>query len=338
MGKPTTIKDIARIANVSIASVSRTINNRDKVSPEMRERIEKVIAEYDFHPNLSASNLKMRSSKLIAFMIADEINEYYYGLIEKINSSMEGSGYTLIVCNSFNDPSIEKNYLSLLSNGAVSCIILNRCEGNEDLIARLSHKIPIILLHRPLDSKDFIGDFVDADFGKATYEYTRKLLSLGHRRIGFISGSFSLGSFRGRYERFAKAMHEYGIEEDEYSTYIRTCTPSVSGGSSMVSELLSLENPPTAVIICHNLLCLGALRWLKNHNVTIPEDLSIVAPCNLNLSDLLYVSVYSAIPDLSDLGLTIADYALSRISGNVNTNRSLIQYVSLVDGESIKAI
>ena len=141
MGEVRTIRDVARIAGVSVASVSRTINDSGYVSPSTREKIEKVIREYDFHPNMSARDLKTRSSSLIAFVISDEINEYYYNLIEVINRRIKSDGYSMIVCNSFNDPLIEKRNLAMLSNGAVSCIILNRCLGNEAFITRLSRRI-----------------------------------------------------------------------------------------------------------------------------------------------------------------------------------------------------
>lgn len=334
-----TIKDIARLAGVSISTVSRTINDSPKVTPKTKKKILSVIEKYDFHPNLAARELKSQTSKLIAFMIADEINEYYYNLIRSINAQINDKGYSLIVCNSFNDPEIEKNYLSLLANNAVSCVILNRCLGNEEMIARLSRKLPIVLLHRRLDHKEFHGDFIDADFSYAAYEYTKMLLAYGHRKIAFVSGNLELGSFGDRYEMFSKAMAESGIKEDEYLHYARTSVSSTESGERIIKELMSLEQPPTAVVLCHNLMCIGALRWLKKNNMRIPDDVSIVAPCNLNLYDLFYVSIYSALPNIAALGEQLASFALSRIKEHdTMPNRQTRMYVNLVQGESIKSI
>lgn len=339
MDEVKTIKDIARLAGVSIASVSRTINNSPKVSPKTKEKILSIIEKYDFHPNLLARELKAQSSRLIAFMIADEINEYYYSLIRSINAHINDKGYSLIVCNSFNDSEIEKNYLSLLANNAVSCIILNRCLGNEEMIARLSRKLPIVLLHRRLDHSEFHGDFIDADFSYATYEYTKMLLAYGHRRIAFVSGNLELGSFGDRYEMFRKAMNESVVCENEYLNYVRTAVSSTESGEEIIKELMSLENPPSAVVLCHNLMCIGALRWLKNNDVRIPDDISIVAPCNLNLYDLFYASIYSALPNVAALGEQLAGFALSRIKDHeVMPNRQTKMYVNLLKGESIKSV
>lgn len=338
MGEVRTIRDVARIAGVSVASVSRTINDSGYVSPSTREKIEKVIREYDFHPNMSARDLKTRSSSLIAFVISDEINEYYYNLIEVINRRIKSDGYSMIVCNSFNDPLIEKRNLAMLSNGAVSCIILNRCLGNEAFITRLSRRIPIILLHRRIRDEEFKGDYVDADFPQAAYVYTKMLLGKGHRRIAFVSGNLELGSFADRFAAFRKAMQEEGVDGGEYEDCIRTGTATIQMGGEAMESLMSQPMPPSAALICHNLICIGALRWLKRNRIEIPDRLSIAAPCNLNLNDLYYVSISSALPDLEELGGRIAQYAISRIrdeAGQIPC-RSSVLHVNLLFGDSIR--
>ena len=334
-----TIRDIAQKAGVSIATVSRAINNSPKIAPKTKKIIEDIIEEYDFRPNVSARDLKTKSNKTIALLISDESSEYYFAMVQAINEIVGPEGYNIILCNSFNNPKTEMNYISLLANRNADCIILNRCYGNEEAIARLSQKMPIILLHRKLEDPGFHGDFVDVDFGHSTYAFTKKLLSFGHRKIGIISGPLVFSSFRDRFDGFCRAMAFAGTEVDTNYGYFLEGTTSSEFGYEAMKKLLSLPDPPTAIVICHNLTCIGAVRYCRENGIRIPEDISIVTPCNLNLSDLFYVRIFSAIPDIHAMGNYIGRLALDRMRGiGGDSDTSMLFQPIESDGNSILRI
>lgn len=333
-----TIKDIAKMAGVSIATVSRVLHDSPQVTKKTKDKVNRVIAENDFYPNMSAQTLKSGDSKIVAFLIADEINEYYYQLIEILNKHLKDYGYSLVVCNSFNDPEIERNYLSLFSRKNVACMIINRCIGNEETIAKLSLSTPIVLLHRKIEGLGFRGDFVDADFGASTYELTKTLIENGHRKIAFISGDLELSSFKSRFMEFKRAMQENGIGNIEYIDYLCSGSANKSFGYASAVRCLSLADPPTAAVVCHNLISIGFLRFCKEHGIAIPGQLSVVCPCNLDLKDLYYVSVYSALPDIDKMGSTIARFVIDRIYVGKADCSEVTLPSSVEKGESVACI
>ena len=177
-----TIRDIAKQSGVSTATVSRVLNNSPKVSPEVRSTILRVIEELGYHPSQAARELKNKSSKTIALVIADGTNEYYFQIAQAIIHAIQEEGYTLFICNSFNNSEIERNYLMMLSERKIDGLVLNSCGGNNELIVSLSQKIPTVLIHRRIDHPGFVGDFANADFGISTYEMTMELIRNRHTK------------------------------------------------------------------------------------------------------------------------------------------------------------
>lgn len=338
-----TIKDIARHANVSVATVSRVINRQDNVSKKAKERVLLAIKELDYHPNRAARDLKRQSSKTIAFLIADTTNEYYGQIAQAIISILEKEGYTLLICNSFNDSEIEKNYLTMLYERSVDGIILNSCGHNDAFITQMSHKIPIILIHRRISYPGFSGDFIDVDFGNATYEMTLGLLRNNHRKIALLCGPLFLSSANERFQHFKRAMDTVHITVEESYPYFRTGSHSWEFGYEAAKQLLSLPDPPTAIVAGHNEICIGLLRYCKDTHLEVPESLSIVSPCNVNLADLFYATPTCALPDTRALGCRIGQMLLERIGANNDTNngagsREVMFIPRIIEGNSVKTL
>lgn len=337
--KNITIRDIANHANVSVATVSRVINNHSNVSPKAQERVQNAIHELNYFPNRAARELKSQSSKTIAFLIADSTNEYYSQISQAIIQIIKEYGYTLFICNSFNDSEIEKNYLTMLYERNVDGIILNSCGRNDDFIVQISQRIPIILIHRRISNPGFQGDFVDADFGNTTYEMTMQLIRNNHRKIGLISGPLSISSAFERFQNFRRAMREIDIEIDSSYPYMVEGPHDSNFGYKAASILLSLPDPPTAIIPCHNETCIGLLRYCQRNGITIPDQLSIASPCNVNLVDLFYINPSRALPDTWGLGSRIGQMLLERIQASQPIgNREVMFMPKIIDGNAIRSL
>ncbi|MDI9241475.1 LacI family DNA-binding transcriptional regulator [Fusibacillus kribbianus] len=337
--KNITIRDIANQAGVSVATVSRVINNHSNVSPKAEERVRNAIQAFNYYPNRAARELKCQTSKTIAFLIADSTNEYYSQIAQAIIQIIKEFGYTLFICNCFNDSEIEKNYLTMLYERNVDGIILNSCGSNDDFIVELSQKIPIVLVHRRISDPSFQGDFVDADFGNSTYEMTMQLIRNNHRKIGIISGPLSISSAYERFRNFKRAMKEIGMEIDSTYPYMAEGPHDSQFGYHAASILLSLPEPPTAIISGHNETCIGLLRYCQEKGVAIPDQLSVASPCNVNLVDLFYVNPSCALPDTWALGSRIGQMLLDRIrSDDPIRNREVVFMPKIIDGNAIRKL
>lgn len=331
-----TIRDIARRSGVSTATVSRVLNNSPKVSPEVRNTILKVIDELDYRPSRAARELKNKSSKTIALLIADGTNEYYFQIAQAIIHAIREDGYTLFICNSFNDSEIERNYLMMLSEMNIDGLVLNSCGGNNSLITDLSKKIPTVLIHRRIDNPGFIGDFTNADFGISTYEMTMELIRCRHTRIGIICGPTQFSSANERLQQFCRAMDSIHVTVDGDYPYFLEGPHDSSFGYQAMEHFLKLPQPPTAIVAAHNETCIGALRCCRDYGISIPGALSVVAPCNVNLCDLFYVQPTYALPDTWALGFRIGQMLLERIQvKNQLPNREAIYIPRIIHGNSV---
>ena len=334
-----TIRDIATYAGVSVATVSRVINKLDNVSDETAKRVQDAIEALDYYPNRAARELKNQTTKTIAFIIADSTNEYYSQIAKAVLDVVRSYGYTLFLCNCFNDSEIEKNYLTMLCERKIDGIILNSCGKNDDLVTQLSHKIPIILIHRQIANARFVGDFVNVDFGAATYEMTTEFINNGHRKIGIISGPLFLSSARERFDNFCLAMKQIGVNVDSEYPYLQEGGHDSEFGYSAAKQLLSMEDPPTALVCGHNETCIGLLRYCREQHIDIPGQLSICAPCNVNTADLFYVNPAVALPDTRGLGVRIGKMLMERIlSENPIKNREVLFMPTVLPGNALKQV
>jgi LacI family transcriptional regulator len=334
--KNITIKDIARQSGVSTATVSRVLNNSPNVSSEVRDKILKVIEESGYRPSRAARELKNKRSKTIALLIADGTNEYYFQIAQAIIHAIRDDGYTLFICNSFNDNEIERNYLLMLSEMNIDGLVINSCGGNDNLIVDISKTTPTILIHRRINSPNFIGDFTNADFGISTYEMTMELIRNNHSKIGIICGPTQFSSFNERLQNFQRAMASIDVEVDKNYAYFQEGPHDSSFGYEAMENFIKLPDPPTAVIATHNESCIGALRCCRDKGISIPQKLSIAAPCNVNLCDLFYVQITYALPDTWALGFRIGIMLLERIKEkNQLPNREAIYIPRIIEGKSI---
>lgn len=337
--KNITIKDIAKEAGVSVATVSRVINGNSSVAPIRKDKVESVIKKYGYIPNLVARGLKVDSTQTIAVLISDGTNEYFGEIIKAIEDVIREENYTLFVCNSLNDKSTELKYLQLLAERKVDGIIVNVSGHNNERIAQLSNQIPIVLLHRKINYTNFKGDFIDADFGKSCYDLTMDLIGYGHRNIGIISGPLFISTAHDRFVNFQRAMKTIGKDVDSnYEYFIEG--PFTSGfGYLAAKQIMSMQNPPTALVVMHCETTIGALRYFRSHNISVPDDVSLVSPSNISFSDLFYVQPRHAVPSTWALGRRAGEMILERIrSNNDILNREVFFTPTIIPGNSILSL
>jgi LacI family transcriptional regulator len=226
----------------------------------LKTRVDKAIAELGYRPNSMARGLRVGESKTIGLIVPDNSNPFFAEILRTIENFGYSNGYSVILCNSDSDVKKEISYTELLHAKQVDGIIFITTNNTVDHLQRLTNNgIPFVIIDRDLHLED--TDVILVDNFTGGYEATKYLISLGHRRIGCISGPSPLTPSADRVGGYKKALREAGIEETP--EYIVPGDFQFEGGENGMKQLMSLRNRPTAVFACNDLMALGAMRAMR---------------------------------------------------------------------------
>ena len=327
-----TIRDVAKDAGVSTATVSRVVNNCSTVNEALRERVNISIKKLGYYPNSIARTLKSNSSKTVGFVVSDIANDFFAGMVRSVEDVLSKSGYNLIVCSTDSNQQREKDYLYLLQEKKVDGIIINISGKNDELITEMSQRLPIVLFSRKIKNPSFKGDFVDNDNYTGIALLTKHLLSLGHKKIGLLNGQPYVSSAAERYEAFCSTMEGADIRINEDYPYIYNGNFNRIGtGVSGAKELF--ERGATAILATNNILALGALQFCRGANIDVPSQLSLASFGKICNYEYLYIQ-----PSYVDLfpaamGTRLSELMIERIeSKNSLLNREVRFPTALVAG------
>jgi LacI family transcriptional regulator len=266
------MRDVARLAGVSVATVSAVINDTVTVSEKRRERVRQAMAAIDYSPDQIARSLRVGRSGVIGMVIPDVTNAFFPEVIRGVEDSARREGYSVILCNSNEDPEQEERHLDMLGGRRVDGVLL-ACTNNAAAYDRLlRRRFPIVFFDRIPDITHHGA--VGTDNLDASYQATKHLLQQGHRRIGFIAGNLLLSPHARRLEGFRKAMSGAGIPvKDEY---LQFGDLQLESGYRSGLHLLSLAHPPTAIISSSSKMLLGLLRAMRELEVRCPAQVSVI--------------------------------------------------------------
>lgn len=270
----TNIRSVARLANVSVASVSNTFNFPDRVSAELRARIGKAAADLGYIPNPAARSLRTGSSGLIGLIVADITNPFFTELVDVIERAAGRSGYSVLLCNSGEDIEREERHLQVLRVQRVDGLILAPTGRPSHTFARLltALRFPVVLVDRAIEELGF--DTVSLDNRKAAADAVEHALAQGHRRIGFINGSTLLRTAADRLSGYRDALLAHGIQPDP--ALIREAAFREDDAYQAAIALMTGTDPPTVVFAANNLMMVGLLRALAELGLRCPEGVSVI--------------------------------------------------------------
>lgn len=276
----TTIKEIARLANVSSATVSKIINGKDKyISEETRQRVLEIIEREGYIPNGIAKSLKMKRTKTIGIIVPDVMNLFFSEVAKGAEDSAEKKGYSVILCNSDNSKTKEEKYINILQEKMVDGIILTASEGEARKYLKRCNT-PMVLVDRNLDLDKPIGRII-VDNVEGTYKATNYLIEKGCKSIGFISSEEVNKLAKERLLGYKKALEENGIEIDPKRIFLKSF--SVETGYEGVDYLL--KDTSVDSICCGNdLIAIGAIQRLKEKGIRVPEDVKIIGFDDISIS------------------------------------------------------
>jgi LacI family transcriptional regulator len=279
-----TIKDVAARAGVSYTTVSHVVNKTKRVSDHVRSEVESAIHELGYVPNTVARSLKRRTTLTIGLLISNSTNPFFAELARGIEDACYQRGYSVILCNSEDDPEREQAYLRVLLEKRVDGLIIGSTGENNTFAKQLQRlRLPLVIIDRPIAGVD--SDLVQVDHEQGGYLATQHLLELGHRDVGCIAGPstavVSIDRVAGYRRALAEAALPYrealGIESDF------TC----EGGYQSAAHLLR-RTQFSAVFAGNDLMGIGVLRWAKEQRFSVPEQLSLIGFDDIELCRYVY--------------------------------------------------
>ena len=265
-----TIKDVARVAAVSTATVSAVVNGSAYVSPQLRARVLAAIHELNYAPSIAAQSLRRGRSGLLALVVSDLANPFFARVVYAAEAAVAAWGYALVVFNSDEKPETERRILGRIQ--ALSCdgIVLVPVGQRRH---REASAIPTVLFGRTVDGHP--SDTVALDNVAAGRDVTRYLLDLGHRRIGSVTGPAHLTTGRGRLDGMIDAMAARGLIPE--AAHVRAADFREDVAYSAARDILERPSPPTALYVANGAMALGVMRALADLGLRCPEDISIVS-------------------------------------------------------------
>lgn len=289
-----TIADVARLAEVSMSSVSNVLNGRSgKMRESTKQRIEEAIAKLGYTPNLAARQLKTGSSSIIGLIVPTVANPFFGNFARLVEEVALSHGYQVLLGNSDRDPERERKYAEELWGYGVRGIIfgssLTRINHIEPIIKKGMH---VVAFDRKVQEGDkVVIDHVGVDNVQAMRLITKHLISLGHRRIGFISGRIKTVSRLARFEGYRTTMEETGLPFDKNLIWEGPVsnygdTGMVQLGRQGAHTLLSEATRPTAVIALNDMVALGIYAGARDLGLKIPEDLSVTGFDDITLAEV----------------------------------------------------
>jgi len=268
-----TIKDVAKKAGVSVATVSRAMQKEEMVRPKTRRKVLDAARELNYHVDMGARSLIKKQTKTIGLCICNICNPFYPPLVRGVENTINKFGYSLFICNTEENPQKEEAYLKVMLQQRIDGLIVtptwNICSSLKEFEAR---NIPIVVVDR--STSDLLSDTVCVDNIHGAFTAVEHLIQLGHQRIGIIAGMKMISTTRDRVEGYLDALRKYRLKKDE--ALIVDGGSSIEGGMKAMAALMKLTPPPTAVFCYNNFVTLGALLTLKKLNKKIPKDIAII--------------------------------------------------------------
>ena len=315
------IKDVARRAGVSSATVSRVLAGKPHVRPELRERVWKAVEELGYQPNRVARSLRAQQSKIIGLIISDIQNPFFTSVVRAVEDAAYERGFSVFLCNSDEDPEKEHMYLDLMRAENVAGIIASPTRETADSFQGvLDDAIPVVEIDRRTPSVE--TDTVLVNNTEAAYNLVSHLIADGHRRIGAVVGVSDATTGRERMEGYVQALTTHGIEVSPDLTI--QVLPKEREGYEATQKLLGLPHPPTAIFTGNNLLTIGALKAIQARNLTIPDDVALTGFDEMRWTSLIRPGLTVIEQPTYELGRTAAELLLKRLEDPSRSTREVI--------------
>lgn len=268
-----TIKDVARLARVSTATVSAVINGSSFVSAPLKARVQEAVAQLAYAPSGVARSLRTQATRLVGLIVADITNSFFTELVRAIGSAAQARGYSVLLCETDHDPAKEMDALRLLAAHQADGVILAPTGPAELYFAPpvSTFRKPLVMVDRVVPDAPF--DAVSIDNRRAAFEVTQHILSLGHTRVGIVAGDRHLSNTSDRLAGFRDALAAQGLGVDP--AHIVYADFREDRARDLCRVLLARADRPTALFVSNNQMLIGAMQAITELALVCPDDVSL---------------------------------------------------------------
>lgn len=273
--RPVSLKDLAKELGVSISTVSRALKNSPEIGVEMRTRIKALAQERNYRANPFALSLLKNTVRIIGIIVPDIVTHFYSSIISGISDVARENGYSVIITSSYEQYELEKQCLDDLVNirveGVIACLSQETTDyGHFETLAE--QNIPLVFFDRVCLTDQFSS--VVTNNAESAQQATEHLLSTGSQRVGFIGGANHLEIVKQRKHGYLEALRERKIPIEKELVFCKHI--GFDAGYEGACHLLSLPQPPDAILAMTDSLAFGAMKAIKEHHRRIPEDISLI--------------------------------------------------------------
>ena len=304
------IKDVARKAGVSTATVSRTLSDFPGIRDKTRKNVLKAISELNYEINAVARNLRQKKTNSIGIIVGNVLSQFYSVIAKAVEDVANKFGYNTILCNGDENPEKELNYLKVLMSSRVDGIILTPTGKNSEYVQRLlNSRTKVVLLDRLIEGVNCDAVLVANIDG--AYKAVKHLIDQGYRKIGIVDGYLDRTTGAERLKGYLQAIEEADIAKDD--NLIKIGNFKKESGWKLTKELLDQSNRPEAIFTTNIDMSMGALIAIKEMGLRIPDDISIICFDDSDWASILEPSITVIRQPVYQLGSTAAEMLIKKI-------------------------
>lgn len=334
--KPTSLKDIAEVLGVSIPTVSRALKDSPEISLELCARVKKLAKEMNYRPNPFALSLRKNAPRTIGVIVPDIVTHFFASILNGIENTAIANGYFIIITTSHESYEHEKRNIQNLVNMRVEGIIACLSQETTDyshLSALKEINMPLILFDRVCLTEQFSSVIADGDY--SAQMATQHLLDNGSKRVAFIGGSNHLDIVKRRKHGYLEALRDNHIPIEKELVVCKKI--DFEEGKVATEMLLSLPNPPDAILAMNDTLAFAAMEVIKSHKLRIPEDIAIIGYTDEQHANYVEPKLSAISHQTYKMGETACQLLIEQIRGSKAINQVIIPTQLQIRESSIKS-
>jgi len=334
----TNIYEIAKKANVSHMTVSRTFNSPELVNKKTREKIIKIADEVGYRPSLIARSMRTKKTRYIGLILPDIINPFFPEIVRGVDDYSRKNNYNVIIVNTDNNYEVQTSSLYMFIDRGVDGIILSGIAGGKKdrkfINKIIKRNIPAVLIDRFIP--DLKSSYIITNNFKAAYDATNYLIKLGHKKIGVISSPQKIKIFQDRLKGYRQALKENNIEYRE--DFIAEGKESIESGYRSIKKLLTKVDNLTAIFTMCDFMAFGVYKYCKEKNIKIPGDISVISIDDIYTSALITPPLTTMAQQKYEIGFNAAKVLIGSIVKDKLPKKQMILEAKLIERGSCKKI
>jgi LacI family transcriptional regulator, repressor for deo operon, udp, cdd, tsx, nupC, and nupG len=306
------IQQVAQKAGVSVATVSRVLNNATSVSPKTRLKVENAIKDLNYEPSMLGRNLRNSESRLLLVLLPSISNPFYTEIINGIQNTAITNNYNILLCETDSNPQRENIYFNMIKNKLADGVISMDPTVNMHKLNELAENYSVILCSEYEEGGSI--PYVTIDNELAAYQAVKHLIKLGHERIALINSDEKFLYARQRRNGYERALKEFNLQIREEWIY-HTKELEFQNGVQAMRVMFQLAEKPTAVFAVSDTLAIGALKGINGNGLHVPNDIALVGFDNISFSNMTNPTLTTISQPMYKMGSIAANMLISSIQG-----------------------